>query len=173
MFPDSAIASEFSYGEKKTAYYAAFRIAPYLENLLQENLNKKNFVLLFDESLNMIRQEKQMDIHVRYWHQNRVSTIYFNSVFLGHNRSFDIFEEFISAIAKLKFSKTIQISMDGPNVNWKFYSMLQDYYFKEFGKNLLNIGSCGLHIMHNAFKAGCIASTWGIAEFFNCIVLFV
>ncbi|GBM14382.1 hypothetical protein AVEN_246554-1 [Araneus ventricosus] len=98
-----------------------------------------------------------------------VSTIYFNSVFLGHSRSSDIFEEFISAIAKLKFSKTIQISMDGPNVNWKFYSMLQDYYFKEFGKKLLNIGSCGLHIMHNAFKAGCIASTWGIVDFLTSL----
>ncbi|GBM66403.1 hypothetical protein AVEN_274342-1 [Araneus ventricosus] len=117
----------------------------------------------------MMRQEKQMDIHVRHWHQNRVSTIYFNSVFLGHSKSSDIFEEFISAIAKLKFSKTIQISMDGPNVNWKFYSMLQDYYFKEFGKNLLNIGSCGLHIMHNAFKAGCIASTWGIGDFLTSL----
>ncbi|GBM74428.1 hypothetical protein AVEN_39220-1 [Araneus ventricosus] len=119
MFPDSAIVSKFSCREKKPAYYAAYGIAPYLENLLQENLNTKNFVL-FDESLNIMRQEKQMDVHVRYWHQNRVSTIYFNSVFLGHSRSSDIFEEFISTIAKLKFSKTIQILMDRPNVNWKF-----------------------------------------------------
>ncbi|GBL75565.1 hypothetical protein AVEN_154900-1 [Araneus ventricosus] len=133
----NAIASNFSCGGKKTANFAAFGIAPYLENLLQENLSKKNFVLLFDESLNMMRQEKQMDIHVRYWHQNRVSTIYFNSVFLGNSRSSDIFEEFISAIAKLKFSKTIQISMDGPNVNWKFYSMLQDYYLRNLEKTCL------------------------------------
>ncbi|GBO06919.1 hypothetical protein AVEN_148841-1 [Araneus ventricosus] len=55
MFPDSAIASKFSCGGKKAAYYAAFGIAPYLENLLQENLNKTNFVLLFDESFNMMR----------------------------------------------------------------------------------------------------------------------
>ncbi|GBN95337.1 hypothetical protein AVEN_133852-1, partial [Araneus ventricosus] len=64
MFPDSAIASKILCTEKKTAYYAAFGITPYLENLLQENLNKKNFLLLFDESLNIMRQEKQMDIHV-------------------------------------------------------------------------------------------------------------
>ncbi|GBN95345.1 hypothetical protein AVEN_69876-1 [Araneus ventricosus] len=175
MFPDSTIASKFLCREKKkkkTAYYAAFGITPYLENLLQENLNKKNFVLLFDESLNMMRQEKQMDIHVWYWQQNRISTIYFNSVFLGHSGSSDIFEEFLSAIAKLKFFKTIQISMDGPNVNWKFYSMLQDYYCKKFGKNLLNIGSCSLHIMHNAFKVG-VLQAHGELWIFNCIVLFV
>ncbi|GBL79221.1 hypothetical protein AVEN_92449-1 [Araneus ventricosus] len=47
--------------------------------------------------------------------------------------------------------------------------MLRDYYFKEFGKSLLNIGSCGLHIMHNAFKAGCIASTWGIVNFLTSL----
>ncbi|GBL92950.1 hypothetical protein AVEN_54601-1 [Araneus ventricosus] len=47
--------------------------------------------------------------------------------------------------------------------------MLQDYYFKEFGKNLLNIGICGLHIMPNAFKAGCIASTWRIVDFLTAL----
>ena len=169
MFPDSSIARKFSCGEKKTAYYAVFGIAPYLENLLQENLNKKKFVLLFDESLNIMKQEKQMDIHIRFWQQNRVSTVYFNSIFLGHSSSSDIYEAFMSSIVKLKFSKAIQISMDGPNVNWKFYGMLQDFYSTEFGKNLLNIGSCGLHIMHNAFKAGCIESAWGIVDFLTAL----
>ncbi|GBM66402.1 hypothetical protein AVEN_274341-1 [Araneus ventricosus] len=37
MFLDRAIASKFSCREKKPTYYAAFGIAPYLENLLQEN----------------------------------------------------------------------------------------------------------------------------------------
>ena len=44
--------------------------------------------------------------------------------------------------------------MDGPNVNWKV--------FKDFDKDLkdsdnvemLNIGSCGLHVVHGAFKTG-------------------
>ncbi|GBL98455.1 hypothetical protein AVEN_252686-1 [Araneus ventricosus] len=48
----------------------------------------------------------------------------------------------------------------------KMHSLVQ---ISEFGKNLFNIGSCGLHVMHNAFKAGCIASTWGIVDFLTAL----
>jgi hypothetical protein len=58
MFPDSAIASKFTCGERKTAYYAVFGIAPYLKNCLLENIAQNNFVLLFDESLNKMQQKK-------------------------------------------------------------------------------------------------------------------
>jgi len=40
--------------------------------------------------------------------------------------------------------------MDGPNVNWKFYSMLTDEVNKEDNSHMLNIGSCGLHILPGA-----------------------
>ena len=57
--------------------------------------------------------------------------------------------------------------MDGPNVNWKFYSMLTDEVKKEHNSHMLNIGSCGLHILHRAFKDGAVASGWQLDRLFS------
>lgn len=58
----------------------------------------------------------------------------------------------------------IQISMDGPAVNWKFYELMQTQIVNDYGKSLINIGSCGLHILHNAFKAGSVAAQWNVSS---------
>ena len=50
--------------------------------------------------------------------------------------------------------------MDGPNINWKFYSMLTDELKKEHNSHMLNIGSCSLPIVHGALKDGAVASGW-------------
>jgi hypothetical protein len=53
--------------------------------------------------------------------------------------------------------------MDGPNVNWKLYDIMQESIEKESGNKLFNLGSCGLHILHNAFRDGCNAGAkWSI-----------
>ncbi|KAI8788772.1 hypothetical protein BgiMline_008248 [Biomphalaria glabrata] len=53
MFPDSAIASGFSCSERKAAYMSTFGISPYLAELQQKAvLSEKDYVLLFDETLN-------------------------------------------------------------------------------------------------------------------------
>ena len=56
--------------------------------------------------------------------------------------------------------------MDGPNVNWKFYSMLTLEVKKEHNSHMLNIGSCGLHILHGAFKDGAVVSGWHLDSLF-------
>ena len=38
--------------------------------------------------------------------------------------------------------------MDGPNVNWKFVDMLSKQLLDEGNSSILNIGSCGLNIIH-------------------------
>lgn len=48
--------------------------------------------------------------------------------------------------------------MDGPSVNWKFLDLLQKEQRDKYGgQQLLVTHSCGLHTMHNSFKA-CFAS---------------
>ena len=46
--------------------------------------------------------------------------------------------------------------MDGSNVNWAFHEDLESYRKIEDPKapSLLNIGSCGLHVLHGAYKTG-------------------
>lgn len=126
MFSDSNIALNFTCGEKKTAYYSVFGVAPYLKDLLLRKVENQKFVLLFDESLNRQRQKKQMDMHIRIWTDDNVQTRYLTSEFLGHSTAEDMFESLYTGINFLKWKDCVQISMDGPNVNWKVFSMLQE-----------------------------------------------
>lgn len=57
--------------------------------------------------------------------------------------------------------------MDGPSVNWKFYSMLTDEVKKEHNSHMLNIGSFGLHILHRSLKDGAVASGWQLDRLFS------
>ncbi|CAL1672084.1 unnamed protein product [Lasius platythorax] len=66
--------------------------------------------------------------------------------------------------------KMTQISMDGPNVNFKFLRDLKlDLSSDSENKKLLDLGSCGLHTMHCAFKAGINATKWNIIEFLRAL----
>ena len=52
--------------------------------------------------------------------------------------------------------------MDGPNVNWKFFEdLLEDREQTDPDlPKLINIGACGLHVVHGAFKYGATATDW-------------
>ena len=86
-------------------------------------------------------------------------------------KSFKVLEHFNKGIQDLQpvMKNLLQISMDGPNVNWKFHSMIQKQIEREYNKNLINIGSCGLHILHNAFKAGAVATKWEVSSFLSSL----
>ena len=54
----------------------------------------------------------------------------------------------------------LQLSMDGPNVNWDVLCH-QDQYRKEKGfPDIIIIGSCVLHILHGALKTGVKSTNW-------------
>lgn len=165
MFPDSEIAKRFSCGPTKCAYLVCFGLSPYYTSLLNDIISKCNyFTISYDESLNKSLQSKQLDVHIRFWNEstNLVNTRYLTSVFLGHSTAEDILESFHKAVSKLQLSKMLQISMDGPAVNWKTFNLIQQEMKTEFNKELLDLGSGGLHIVNNAFKNGCKASEWDI-----------
>ena len=63
----------------------------------------------------------------------------------------------------------IQISMDGPNVNISAHHKLQDKMRNDYGCELLSIGSCGLHKLHNAFKAFVVATRWDVDEVLSAL----
>lgn len=56
---------------------------------------------------------------------------------------------------QLNLSRLVSVSMDGPNVNFKFLELLQSDLKEMYGgAQLVVVGSCGLHTLHNAFKTG-------------------
>ena len=124
MFPDSYIARAFSCGASKCAYIVNHGLAPYFRSqLLQQIRGLDSFVLLFDESLNKYTQNKQMDLHIRFFDDsvNEVVTRYYTSHFMGHAYADTMIDAFIEICQDLNLTKLIQLSMDGPAVNWSFY----------------------------------------------------
>ena len=52
--------------------------------------------------------------------------------------------------------------MDGPNVNWKMIDLIKEEK-REFDSEkpaLLNIGSCGHHVLHGAYKTTLSTTDW-------------
>ena len=105
---------------------------------------------------------------LRYWDsmENQVKVRYWDSKFLGHTAHMDLLKHFNQSIQNIDQSKIIQISFDGPSVNWLFYEKLAEYRQEELQieQKMINIGSCGLHIVHGAFKDGIKATDWKAQE---------
>ena len=104
MFPDSEIAKSFELGADKLKYVINFGLAPYFEDMLGELLKKSDHhVISFDESLNDVTQNCQMDILVRFFDSIicKVKVRYLDSIFLGHSTHQDLYDQFSNAILKL------------------------------------------------------------------------
>lgn len=61
----------------------------------------------------------------------------------------------------------LSVGMDGPNVNFKLLDLLQKEHTELYGgAQVLIVGSCGLHTLHNAMKTGFTA--WQIDKQSSC-----
>ena len=172
MFPDSAIAEKFSLQKDKCAYYLNYRIASHFRSILVDEVQKSEYYSAsFDESQNSVIQMGQMDLVVNYWDdvQNRVCTWYLDSTFVGHSRSNDLLEHFLLGLQSLDKVKLIQVSMDGPNVNWAFFEELRNFRDENDMNKLLPTGSCGLHSIHLAFKTGENSTDWGVKKILKAV----
>ena len=96
-----------------------------------------------------------MDFIVRYFKDGEVKSRYLSSEFLGHTTAKDLKRAFEECTEKLALKNLIQVSMDGPNINWKMLDIIvEDRNSNETYPNLLDVGSCSLHIVHGAFRTG-------------------
>ena len=63
--------------------------------------------------------------------------------------------EFNKSVDIIKLSKIIQVSMDGLSVNLKFLQQLVKHREElEIEEKMIDTGTCGLHVVHGAFKCG-------------------
>lgn len=170
MYEDSELAKKCTLGRTKYSYLLCFGIAPYLEEKLIDQLKKApEFVVMFDEALNKVSMRCQMDIIVRFWDENELQIVskYLSSKFLGHTKATDLLAAFCSSLERVGLRKLIAVSMDGPNVNWALLTQLNDLRNLENFPELINVGSCGLHIVHGAAGVGHKASGWNLHEVFS------
>ena len=154
MFSDSKVAAEISLARTKYAYTLCFGVAPYFEQMLVCKLKKSpEFVVMFDESLNKVAMKCQMDILVRFWDADEKVIVmqYLTSVFLGRSGAQHLLNGFCSALQCIGLRNLLAVAMDGPNVNWSFLSLLGNTRQSENFPELLDVGSCGIHVVHGAF----------------------
>ena len=149
MFLDTAIAAQFSCGERKASYIIG--LAPHSKDLLLKSLQEVPvYVILFDKSYNQVMKDKQMDIPVHCWTStNCITSVCVKSMFTGRGRSDDMLN--VSCLQQLK---ALQVSMDRPKVNCVFYHQLQNNFKLNCNVQMFNLGSCGLPVVHGAW-CGC------------------
>jgi hypothetical protein len=171
MFPDSQIAKNMKIASTKMTYVINYGLATYFRERLQDVLSKADlFVICFDEALNKVAQRGQMDLAVRYYMKNEekeeVVTQYLNSAFLGKASANDLLTKFKEGMSGLPMSKILQVSMDGPNVNWAFLRLLKEDLLSldSEAAALLELGCCGLHVIHGAFQTGHTKATWNVNQ---------
>jgi len=63
----------------------------------------------------------------------------------------------------------IQVSSDGPNVNLLFLELVREQRKDENLPSLIDLGTCRLHTVHNAFKHGEGASGWKMKKLMSSL----
>ena len=58
----------------------------------------------------------------------------------------------------------LQVSMDGPAVNWAFFDALMNYRSEWELPQMINIGSCSIHTVHGALKIALESTSWRIKQ---------
>ena len=127
MFPDSHLLQKFTLWHTKASYVINYGLAGYFRRQLQDVLKSVDHMQCFDESLNNVVQQGQMDIVVWYFDEKTSSccTQYLTSTFLGRARAEDLLIKFKEALNGLPLANVAQISMDGLSVNWSFLDKYQ------------------------------------------------
>ena len=66
----------------------------------------------------------------------------------------NILHELLEATDRLPQKLMIMLSIDGPSTNWKVYENLKYHRTEKEFPQIVDVGSCGLHVVHGAFQTG-------------------
>ena len=112
-----------------------------------------------------------MDLHVGYWDNdiNQVTTRYYTSAFLRKASASEIYNEFNNCCPNVDPNKLLQISSDGPNVNLSFLNTIHERRRDNEMQELIYLGTCGLHTVHNGIKHGESATKWNLKNILSAI----
>ena len=67
MFPDSVIAKNFTFSKDKCSYYINYGVGPCYKSVLTNEIKASPYYSTsFDETLNKVTQQEQMDIYVTF-----------------------------------------------------------------------------------------------------------
>lgn len=157
MFPNHHVSTNFSLGKFKFSYMLTDCVGPYHRNQFLKDVDGAYYSLCFDETTNDASRN-ELHVDIRYYSEREKQVIQFHleTFFIENGLGDTIVAYLIKALknANLPIERMITIGRDGPNVNKKVFRLMNAKYKEATGRNLIDIGSCDLHVVHNAFKAG-------------------
>lgn len=113
---------------------------------------------MFDDTTN-IQHKKELQMVIKYWSTElqRVNFVHLRTSFLTSGKAFPAVEEMKEAIKErdLLLDRLIQLGCDGPNVTKSIRTSVNEWLTKEGHIDLVDLGSCQTHNLHNALKKGC------------------
>ena len=170
MFHDSAIANKMAMHKDKHAYLVNYGLSKYIGDQVTDEISKSHYLSFsYDEAMNKFIKKCQMDVHIRYIHDDKVKTKFLTAKFLESSTAEDLFQALIDVMNPfLKEGKVISISMDGPNVNLKVLKLLETYLKSLTVPQMIYFGTCSLHVIHGSVGTGHDAVKWTIKPFLRC-----
>ena len=117
------------------------------------------FSLHFDETTST-QKKKQMDLTLRYWSttHNEVWVTYYTSLFFGHAEAEKVLVKMYEQLLSdgIPVDKMATLIQDGPNVNKAIFRKMNELITQDHPDfmGLIDLGSCSIHIIHNAFGKG-------------------
>ena len=161
MFPDSKIAANFKLSCTSASYMIADGMSKYFTQLIVKDLVKSKlpFCIHFDETTST-QVKKQMDLTLRYWSptHEEVWITYYTSLFFGHAEgekvAVKMYEQLVSD--GIPVAKLVTLVRDGPNVNKTIFRKMDELIRHDNPEftGLVDLGSCSIHTIHNAFGKG-------------------
>lgn len=154
MFPDSDIAKNFSCGRTKLSYIVSDGLGPHFKSKIIAELCRPNvfFSLMIDETPKPEQRVQQLDVLIRYFSESQKQVVveHLQSFNLGRATGDIIAGCVEDALAELPTQGLLCFFSDGPNVMKSVKAKLK----RNVNPNLVDIGECNLHKVHNAFAKG-------------------
>ena len=103
MFGDNGAIKHFSLCKTKCSYLINIGLAPYFKDKLLLVIKAFYYQsVLFDETMNSVLQEEQMDVHIRFWDRENylVKTRYFDSQFTYCANQDNLYQSALKAFQK-------------------------------------------------------------------------
>lgn len=169
MFPNS-MAQSFSLSPSKVQYLLTEALGPYFKNQMLDDLHSGDvyFSLQYDETSN-VESKKELQIQVRFWSspENMIIDRHLITYFIGKADGETIFNHLLKALDShnLSSKNVLTLGSDGPNVNKKVLRLFQERLKELHYKPLIDLGTCQLHIVHNAFLKGLDCLSEDVSDF--------
>lgn len=168
MFPCD-ITDQFSLSAAKAAYMITDGLYPYYKDLLIKDVQQENifYTYQFDETGN-VKNKKELQSRLIYWSnsEEKIVNRHLQTKFIARGDAKTIFDELLATLKEngLILQNILTLAKDGPNVNKKIHTLFENELAMKKCK-IIDIGSCYIHLVHNAFLKGLDYFSLEISDF--------